>query len=201
MALKVLSPPDEHIDLITRALSEFTNTSFSLAEEVTASAAAESLSVSLPHEVFVIDPQFMLDENFLGRAERTGLTYLLQHDQTIFAAAKFLLRKDDEVPQFSSIYGGPFLSNVVDAVRKLERKAEVRAADYHFRAITIPGIYIDAVWLAPIDKDKMDLIVPLFVGTTMLTKYQLYTPKAFFDMLVERKILPVPLNTSPCPPV
>lgn len=200
MALIEFPSAQGHIPLVLNLLSEFTATSFPLAEKIVCAAKEQELSISFPHEIFAIDPRYGSPSNYLPYAERVGFRVLLLHQEEILATAEFRLPDDGE-PSFSNIYEGPTLNNLFDLIRNIEETPQIISKDYYFRRITVPGLYLDTVWLAPVDRSGEDLLIPIMDGTTMLNEFVPYGQSAYFDSFISKNIQSAPQVPDPCPPI
>ena len=143
-------------------------------------AAAETSEVAAPHEVYTLGLEDVAHRD-LGTAQKTAWRYLVVQGNRAVAAAEVNVAKGGAEMQFSHLNTGPFVEETNRAMAQAEKLEQVAGADYVVRLLTIPALYVVALWL---HGEKNDLLIPMPPTSHHLTANRVYSPADFFERLV-----------------
>lgn len=138
-------------------------------------------SAAAPHPVYFVS----LDDVALGRVlaspSLTGWRYILFDADAPRLAAELSAAEAGAPLSFSHFNEGPYVEGLVAAVAIAEGLESVRGGDYELRLLTVPSLYLDALWLSGAD----DLFIPLGPAPGALDPSRAYTEDELMDGLRE----------------
>jgi hypothetical protein len=143
------------------------------------------LAATVPHQVFTLGLEDLISDPSLDLARESGWRYLLQRDDRVIASAETTA---DGV--FSHFNEGPFVLATVRAIEAAEQLEEVQKGRFELRLLSIPGVYLMALWLHNLDAGT-DLLMPLAPSPENLRSNSPYIVDELLEALVEpgRRIL------------
>jgi hypothetical protein len=117
----------------------------------------------------------------LSAARPTSWRYILINGDRAQAAAELSIDDDVEVEGFSHVDGGPFVESMLAGVAFAEEVEASRGVDYELRLLSVPSLYLVALWL----HGAHDLLVPLAPAPGGLEPERAYTEEQMFPALLE----------------
>jgi hypothetical protein len=161
MAIKLLASNNQHVEIIKKGLNMFQQSSFNVALKTSESARAEELSTSLPHPVFFVTLADFIENDFLRKARRVGLRYLLLDGNEPYAAATLRVTGPRRSPKFYGLTHGDGIGRMVEAVGFAETMPETKETNYELRVLEIPEISFKGLWLYTGADFDDDFIIPM----------------------------------------
>jgi hypothetical protein len=127
-----------------------------------------------------------LDDVSQGRliapARPTAWRYVLLDGDEVRAAAQLIVGDDGEVAGFSHVERGPFVQSTVAAIALAERIEAAQGGDYELRLLSVPSLYLVALWMHGMSGD---LLVPLDPAPGSVETEGVYTEEQIFSALLE----------------
>ena len=196
MPLRVPPPPPEGLEVISATLSGLLSTP-RLAARVLSEAAnartAPNLAVAVPHQVYFVGFDDVVEGRVLSASQPTGWRYLLLDGNTARAAVEIIANDDGAVEGFSHVDEGPFVKSMVEGLTFAEEFEASRGGDYELRMVSIPSLYLIALWLHGAD----DVLVPLAPTPGGLDTQHAYTEEEILsslsDLIERRKVIADPM--------
>lgn len=182
MPLRVPTPPTEGMEIINAALSGLLSTprlAAGVLSEGVASRSLLNLSATAPHLTYFVGLHDVVQGRVLSAARPTGWRYLLLDGETARAAVEVTVNDDGAVEEFSHVDEGPFVESMVTGVMFAEEFEANRRGEYELRLLSVPSIYLIAIWLHGAD----DWLVPLDPVPGGLDTQTAYTEEEMFSSL------------------
>jgi len=184
MPLRLPPPPPAGLEIVTAGLNRFLSTQSSAARALSVGSeedAYSSLAAAVPHLVYFVGLDDVAQSRMLSAARPTSWRYILLKGDYAYAAAEVTINEDGELGGFSHVDRGPFAENIVAAVELAEITDTARGGDYELRLLSVPALYLVALWLHGAD----DLILPLAPAPGALEAERVYTEDQIFTELAE----------------
>lgn len=184
MPLRLPPPPPDGLEIIRAALEGLLSTPSPTARALsvgTEEDAGSGLATAAPHLVYFVGLDDMAQGRILSAARPTSWRYILLDGDRAHAAAELAINDDGEVEGFSHVDGGTFVESTVVGVAFAERLEASRGGDYELRLLSVPSLYLVALWLHGTD----DLLVPLAPAPGGLESERSYTEEQMFSALME----------------
>jgi hypothetical protein len=147
---------------------------------------APNLAVAVPHRVYFVGFDDVVAGRVFSAAQPTGWRYLLLDGDTARAAVEIIVNDDGAVEGFSHVDEGPFVESMVAGMTFAEEFEASRRADYELRLLSVPSLYLVALWLHGDD----DVLVPLAPTPGGLDTQHAYTEEEILSSLsdlIERR--------------
>lgn len=180
MRLRESKPPSECDEIVDLALNSIQQQPH-LANRIFGSARWEELSLSAPHQVYLVALEDVSGGKILAHAAPSGWRYiLLAGDQPLAAAEVVAIQQDgQERFAFSNFDYGPFFKNTIEGVRKVVPRLSNHPGDYELRVLNIPALHVFSLWLHQpnIPHDRKDVLVPLPPTNSVLKPFGVYTER------------------------
>jgi hypothetical protein len=177
MPLKTGTPPKQCDRLASEAIRGLTDGATKGAGP--AIAGAPGADIALPHEVYAMGLDDVIGAD-LGKARRTGWRYLMVQGDRAVAAAVVDAPEGKSRMRFSHVNSGPFVEETVNAVSQAEGLEAVARGDYEVRLLSIPALYVMALWLHGIGDD---LLIPMPPTNENLDAKKVYKPSDLLKRL------------------
>ena len=158
MPLYMPAPPQQSVDAAHSTFQAFAQQGFRSPALRAADPAA--LSLTQPHQVFVLTADDLVAGRGLEAAQATRWRYLVSSGDKIIAAASVLSAGARDTHDFSHVNEGPFVASTAAALEYVRNHAELTSGDYELRLLQVPALHTMAVWLHP-RSGHGDLLVPL----------------------------------------
>ncbi len=142
-------------------------------------AAAGTTDIAVPHEVYTLGLNDLAKKD-LHRAHKVGWRYLVVRDNQPVAAAE-VSGSDERRLQFSHLNTGPFVEETARALALAEGLGPVAKNKFEVRLLTVPALYVVALWL---HGKKQDILIPMQPTNEHLIPSQPYAPAEFFKELL-----------------
>jgi hypothetical protein len=184
MPLRLPPPPSRGLEIVTAALESLLSTQSPAARALAISPeddAGTRLSAVAPHLVYFVGLDDVAQGRMLSAARPTSWRYILLKGDNAYAAAEVTIDEDGKVGDFSYVDRGPFAENIVAAVELAEITETARGGDYELRLLSVPALYLVALWLHGTD----DLILPLAPTPGGLEAERVYTEEQVLSELEE----------------
>lgn len=184
MPLRLPPPPPRAIETLREGLESLLSTPSSSirtrTEELGESFEA-NIDVTSPHLVYSVDLNEVAEGRILSAARPTSWRYMLLDGESAQSAAELAIDDNGEVTWFSHVDEGPFVQATVAGVEFAERLEAELGADYELRLLSVPSVYLVAVWLHGAD----DLLIPLAPSPGSLESDRAYTEEQIISGLLE----------------
>jgi hypothetical protein len=158
MALQIPAPPQQAADAAHSTFQAFADQGFR--SPALRAADPAQLSLTQPHQVFVLGADDLVAGRGLEAAQPTRWRYLVQEGDKIIAAASVLSQGPGDAHDLSHINEGPFVASTADALEYVRSHPELTSGDFELRLLQVPALHTMAIWLHPRSGDG-DLLVPL----------------------------------------
>jgi hypothetical protein len=142
MPLQVASAPAEAFPLLAQAVRRVSSGRGATGRAI-AVPDPSKLSVAIPHQVYFIN---VLDEP-LSRARLVSWRFLLVNETTPLAVIDLHCDSTGGNLSYAKTTIGPFVAAIQQAVATGEHLDEVVTGTYELRALIVPSIYLQALWL------------------------------------------------------
>jgi hypothetical protein len=147
-------------------------------------ADPEALALSTPHRVALLPlDRIRRDASLRAAAQTTGWRFLLHDRDKVVAAADAVAAKEGGF-QFGQVNEGPFVAATEEAIRRAERLDAVRKRRFAPVLLTVPALYVMALWLEDRDGEE-DVVLALAPAPSELEPYAPITPGAFLAVLAK----------------
>jgi hypothetical protein len=184
MSLDFPEPPKESLSSLTEGLGRLP--AYSKYAFTTEAAGGKPPTISLPHQVFVLNPEQIRTGAGLEAATPTSWRYVLNQDVSGLlegsAVATAEVMDQDGAHTFSNVQYGWMANAVRRAVGIAQGLAAVQKGAFELRMLRIPAIRIDSIWL----KNKVavgDILVPIRSAIPTLPAFQSYSGDEFMAKL------------------
>jgi hypothetical protein len=196
MPLRAADAPNRVLEEVRSTLNEFAKRG-RFRTPALARARADRLTLALPHPVYTLSLQDLVDGRRLRDARLVAWRYLVEADRTPVASAEVLVA-EGKPPTFSQFNEGPFVESTAAALDELQRRPELDEASYELRALQIPALYVVALWLAD-QSGERDLVRALEPAPEYLETERIYPEAEFLERLVEPARTQLAFDSSPRP--
>lgn len=184
MPLRLPPPPPTGLEVITAALEGLLSTQGPAARALSIGReddAGTGLAAVAPHLVYFAGLEDVAQGRMLSAARPTSWRYILVRGDNAYAAAEVTVAEDGQLGGFSHVDRGPFALNIVAAVELAEITETARGGDYEMRLLSVPSLYLVALWLHGTE----DLLLPLEPAPGDLETERVYTEEQIFSELSE----------------
>lgn len=124
----------------------------------------DTLSVTAPHPVFVLDIDDLSDGDLDPRgASFAGWRYLLEVNHRVVALATTTVDADG-VHRFGGIGTGPAVVSMVYAVHLADQLLQTAPEDFHIIAIDVPALHI---FLLQVSSNESSAFLPVGLATSL----------------------------------
>lgn len=155
-----------------------------------ATTAEEQVSLVAPHEMRSLRLDTAAAHGGLEEAEHAGWRYLVQSAGIPVASAQLAPGAAETgggvtgggEAALSQVNEGPFVQATAAALEQAQSLPQVADGDYEPRMLTIPAIYVAALWLKDLSGDD-DLVVPLAPAPSYLEAGRVYAEREFLDLV------------------
>jgi hypothetical protein len=166
MALKLATPPAEALPAVASALDRLQARTMdslggggaAIGPRALAIAERNTMNSSVPHPVYQLTLEDLVEDRGLEAARRVGWRYLLEDgSKQVLGFAE----TDDSGGgvQLRALNTGRFGQATRDAVESAEHLGFVSADDFEVRVLRVPALSLSALWLA--SETAEDALVPL----------------------------------------
>jgi hypothetical protein len=118
------------------------------------------LRAAVPHRVYIADATDVARGSGLPSARFVGWRFLILDGTTAVATISLSGEESGENLRFAQINVGPFVVAIHAAVASAERLEQVVQGSYEPRALLIPSIYVQALWLKDLEGTN-DIVILL----------------------------------------
>lgn len=185
MPLHLPPPPPGGLELVRSALAGLLPTPSPAARALSSSAAeatSPGLAVAAPHLVYFVGLDDVTQGRLITAARPTSWRYVLLNGDDVRGAAQLIIGDDGEVAGFSHVERGPFVQSTVVAVALAEQIEAARGGDYELRLLSVPSLYLVALWMHGMNDD---LLLPLAPAPGSVETEGVYTEEQIFSALLE----------------
>jgi hypothetical protein len=182
MPLRLPPPPPEGPEIISTVLRGLLSTRSPAARALSGVVEeGPGLTAAAPHLVYFVGLDDVARGEVLSAARPTSWRYILLEGDRVHAAAELSLDDYGGVEGFSHVDAGPFVESMVAGVSFAEWVEADRGGDYEMRLLSVPSLYLVALWL----HGAHDLLVPLAPAPGGLDPKRAYTEEEMFSALGE----------------
>jgi hypothetical protein len=198
MPLEFPAPPKESLVSLSEGLGRLPASSkYAFTTEA---AGGGRPDISLPHQVFVLNPEQIRAGAGLDSATPTSWRYLLNQDSSGLladsATATAEVMDQDGAHVFSNVQHGWMANAMRRAVGIAQEIPTVQNGAFEFRVLRIPAVRIDSIWLKN-TAAAGDLLVPIRSAVPTLSAFQAYSGDDFLSKLREFLDKQEPFDNSP----
>jgi hypothetical protein len=197
MPLRVAEAPRSALAEVRSTLNEFAKRG-QFRTPALARAKPEQLTLAVPHPVYTLSLQDVIDGRRVREARLVAWRYLVEVDRQGVASAEVIAESGGRPPRFSQFNEGPFVQSTAAAIDELQRTPEIEKAAFELRALQIPALYVVALWLVE-PSGEQDLIRPLEPAPSYLEPERLYPEADFLEQLREPARTQLAFDSSPRP--
>ena len=197
MPLRVAEAPRSALDEVRSTLNDFAKRG-RFRTPALARAKPQQLTLAVPHAVYTLSLQDLVDGRRLREARLVAWRYLVEVDRRAVASAEVIAESGGRPPRFSQFNEGPFVQSTAAAIDALQRAPEIEKGAFELRALQIPALYLVALWLAE-PSGEQDLIRPLEPAPSYLETERLYSETDFLEQLREPARTQLAFDSSPRP--
>ncbi|MGH9664788.1 MAG: hypothetical protein ACRD9L_10225 [Bryobacteraceae bacterium] len=162
MSIKTASAPEQSLTALHTTIDRWVNEPASAPQAVSAGvnfATDEGIEVRLPHPVYDLALQDLAAGKGLGAARIVSWRYLLTDGQ-VTISAEVSAPANNAPHQLALLNRGPFVNSFVSTVDSAEKDTGIAVGDYEIALISIPGLYVMALWLRAPQTGK-GAVIPL----------------------------------------
>lgn len=187
MALRLVEPGAQVAQLLRDRLAGYVAEQGFRTRALSAAKPA-SLGLAAPHPVFQLALEDVGTPAAFERAAMAGWRYLVTSGKRVIASAQASARSRTAKATFSHLNEGPFVAATERALALAEAWPEVRDGRYALGLLSVPALYVEALWLRDEDgQDGGDRFVPLDPAPAPLQAEQRYTAAEFAAALATLK--------------
>lgn len=187
MALRLVEPGAQVERVVQERLAGFA-AGQGFRTRALAAAPPASLGLAAPHPVFQLGLDAIGTPGAIEHAAMTGWRYLVTSGRRVIASAHAAAASRGARATFSNLNEGPFAAATERALAQAERWPEVRDGRYALGLLSVPALYVEALWLRDEDgRDGGDRFVPLAPTPPPLVAEQRYTAAEFNTALAALK--------------
>jgi hypothetical protein len=184
MAIKNPQAPEEGREIIANSVGEILRTQPPGGAGVLQDLRTDDLAVAEPHQAFVVGLGDLAAGKLLKAARPAGWRYLLIQGTSAVAEIELDSGEGSRGSlDFRGLHQTPFSNATLKALRMAEELPQVKKQDYELRFLTIPSVYLAAVWL---HGDSGDIIIPIHQPPAGLQTNRPYSEKAVITALQPR---------------
>ena len=184
MPLRLRTPPARGMEVLRAGLESLLSTPASAGHLRRAAIAAErvpGLETAAPHVVYFVDFNNLTEGRILAAARPISWRYLLIDGNNVQSAVDVTIDDAGEIGWFSHVDSGPFVQSTVQGLEFAENLEAEQGVEFELRAISIPSVYLVALWLHGAD----DLLVPLAPAPVGFETERAYTEEEIVSALDE----------------
>jgi hypothetical protein len=196
MPLRAAEAPSRVLDEVRSTLNHFAKRG-QFRTPALARARADRLTLAVPHPVYTLSLQDLVEGRGLRDSRLVAWRYLVEADRTPIASAEVVVESEGQAPKFSQFNEGPFVQSTAAAIDELQRRSELQEISYEFRALQIPALYVVALWLADQGGGERDLVRALDPAPGYLDLERLYSEGEFLEQLREPARTQLAFDSSP----
>ena len=158
MALIASIPPKKAADAVNTTFLDFNkNRTF---KSPSLRNATGDLQLTEPHQVFTLGLSDLVNGKGLDAAKPTGWRYFVQQGDNVLASAQSGIAGSSGEHVFSAFSESRFVASSADAIRAAKEFPEVKQGGFELRLLSVPGLYVEALWLHD-PQGKNDILIPL----------------------------------------
>ncbi len=195
MPLRVAEAPNRVLIEVRSALNQFAKRG-QFRTPALSRARADRLTLAVPHPVYTLSLQDLVDGRRLRDARLVAWRYLVEADRTPIASAEVIVEPEGKPPRFSQFNEGPYVHSTAAAIDELQRRSELQEVPYEFRALQIPALYVVALWLVD-QSGERDLVRALEPAPEYLATERIYPEGEFLERLIEPARRQLAFDSSP----
>jgi|SRR5215216_4866307 len=184
MPLRLRTPPERGMEILREGLESLLSTPPSAGHLRRAAIDAErapELEIAAPHVVYFVDFYNFAEGRIFSAARAISWRYLLIEGNSVQSAVDLTIDDAGDVGWFSHVDSGPFVQSTVRGVEFAENFEAESGVEFELRAISIPSVYLVALWL----HDADDFLVPLAPAPGGLETERAYTEEEIVSALAE----------------
>lgn len=138
-------------------------------------------AVAAPHQVYSASLQSVAEAEMLSSSIAKCWRYLFLIGEEVQGVIELPIDEAGSVSQFSNINRGPFLESLIEGVGFAENLERIRENDYELRVLSVPSLYLEALWL----RGTLDLLIPLAPTPNSLEPLRVYSEEQMVSALLE----------------
>jgi hypothetical protein len=198
MPLRFPEPPKESLVSLSEGLSRLP--AFSRHAFTTEAAGGARPNISLPHQVFVLNPEDIRRGAGLDAAKPTSWRYILNQEASGLletsstATAEVLDRGGAHV--FSNLQHGWLANSLRRAVAVVRNISTVQKGTFDLRMLRIPAVRVDSLWLKG-NTASDDILVPIRSAIAALIAFQTYGRDEFLSRVRDYLEKQEPFDNTP----
>jgi hypothetical protein len=196
MPLRVAEPPSRVLEEVRSTLNRFAKRG-QFRTPALARARTDRLTLAVPHPVYTLSLQDLVDGRRLRDARLTAWRYLVEEERRPVASVEVIMA-EGRPPTFSQFNEGPFVQSTAAAIDALQDLKELEGTSYEFRALQVPALYVIAVWLAD-QSGERDLVRALEPAPDYLRPERLYLEDEFLESLRKPARTQLAFDSTPRP--
>jgi hypothetical protein len=187
MALRLVQPSAQVTKLVQDRLMGYVADAGFRTRALSA-AKPSSLGMAAPHPVFQLGLDQVGKPGAILKAAMSGWRYLITSGVGVVAAAHVRAKSQSSQATFSHLNEGARVASTQTALAKAEKWPEIKKGRYALGLLSVPALYVDALWLRDEDgRDGGDIFVPLAPSTAPLVPEKRYSLAEFESALAELK--------------
>jgi hypothetical protein len=145
------------------------------------SARLEDLAVADPHQSYFAPLTALVKGELLKAASPTAWRYLVVQGMNAVADVELGHGKTlDDNLHFLGLNEGPFAQGTITALHVAEKLPQTQQRDYELRFLTVPAVYLAALWL---HSASDDLLIPLAPAPENLEPNHPYSESQIIEAL------------------
>jgi hypothetical protein len=198
MPLDFPSPPQESLVSLQEGLQRLpARNKYAFATEA---AGGQPPSISLAHEVFVLNPQDVVAGKGLDSATATSWRYILNQQaagafgNSSTATAEVVY--DGGAHVFSNLQHGSVGNATRQAIEVASKLPAVQNGAFDLRVLRMPATRVDSVWLKS-KSGSGDIVVPIRSAIETLSAFRAYDSEEFLSKVKEFLEKQEPFDNSP----
>jgi len=178
MSIQFPSPPPDVTEAISSRMRDVEATRRGDARGLGGAAPSE-LTLSMPHDVYVLGADDVVAGRLPDNTERTGWRFIMYGQDGAVASAETQLAPDGQ-QRFAAFNSGPYVMETVDNVNRINAEPAMRGQQPILSLLRIPAVHLTALWLHDPDGDTFTPLAPAPEG---LEPGRPYTSAELFDVL------------------
>ena len=184
MPLRLSTPPARGMEVLREGLESLLSTPASAGHLRRAAIAKErvtALETAAPHVVYFVNFESLAAGRIFADARPISWRYLLIDGNDVQSAVDVTIDDAGEIGWFSHVDSGPFVQSMVQGLEFAENLEAELGVEFELRAISIPSVYLVALWLHGAE----DLLVPLSPTPNGLEAEGSYTEEEIVSALAD----------------
>ncbi|MFT6843095.1 MAG: hypothetical protein ACJASR_001869 [Psychroserpens sp.] len=157
MAIKIKNAPKKSIDELNKSMDWFHNNRKSLSRAKSSSGGDGTENI--PHKVYNMQRDDILDGKGLEVAKLVGWRYILQDDDQQFHVVE-VGTDDSDNHNLTEFNEGDHVNNFVSTYNGLDNHSSVSKKDFEINVLRVPACHVLAIWLKG-DGNDDEIIIPL----------------------------------------